>query len=117
MTTLTHSLVIASFVVGAIAGNLLFLQYLLRSRWRSSLTGRIVLALFAVSALSYDLSVTVLIWPGAFTAENGGIWVRIGLRFAIDAVLIALYVLVLKAQRRDREAVRTKDLLADTIEE
>lgn len=103
MNTLNHSLIIATFVVGAIVANLLTIQYVARSAWRSSVTGHVLLALFAVFALSYDISVMVLFWPETFTENNGpGIWLRIGLRALIDVVLIAMYVLLVRAQRRGR---------------
>jgi hypothetical protein len=90
----------ATFVVGAVVGNLLLLQYGARSRWFSTITGVVVLSLFGIIALSYNLSALVLVWPHLF--DGGGIWVRIVGRVLIDVVLIALYVLLVRAQRRGR---------------
>lgn len=102
MTGLTLWLTTASFVVGAIVGNLLFVQYLIRSAWRATLTGHVLLALFGVFALGYDITAVALLWPEWFPQDGVANWVRIGLRFAIDGALIGMYVLLVKAQRADR---------------
>jgi hypothetical protein len=96
-------LLTVAFVIGAIFGNLLMLQYWWRSRWRSTRTGHILLALFAVIAVSYDLTVLSLLWPHLFEGDTGSA-IRIVVRFAIDAVLIGMYVLLVRAQRQDRDA-------------
>lgn len=99
--SVSRLLLTAAFVVGALFGNLLLAQYWVRSKWRATVTGHVLLALFAVIAVSYDLSVVALLWPQVF--QGGvGLVIRVGARFAIDAVLIGMYVLLVRAQRRDR---------------
>jgi hypothetical protein len=90
-----------SFVIGAILSNLLVAQYGWGSRWRESVTGRVLLSLFAVIAVSYDLTVLAIFLPHIFDG-GPGLTVRIGARLAIDAVLAGMYVLLVRAQRRDR---------------
>ncbi len=102
MTGLTRGLLTASFVIGALVGNLLFVQYMVWSKWSATLTGHVLLGLFGVFALGYDMSAMVLLWPDLFPPEGFGNWLRIGLRFAIDGALIGMYVLLVRAQRRDR---------------
>ncbi len=105
---MSHALLTIAFAIGAVFGNLLVIQYSWRSRWRATPTGRVLLALFAVIAASYDLSVMALLWPGTFMTGGGEV-VRLVARFAIDGVLIGLYVLVVRAQRRDRDAPPSLD--------
>jgi hypothetical protein len=93
----------SGFVVGAIMGNLLLVQYWVRSNWRSTPTGKVMFALFAVIAASYDLSVLAIFWPDFFDGMTG-MGIRIGARWVINIVLIALYVLLLRAQRNGRDA-------------
>lgn len=109
---MSRTLLTVSFVIGSVVGNALTFRYWLRSRWRSSVTGRVLLSLFAVTALSYDLSALALLWPDFFIANPVGVWIRVGLRFAIDAALIGMYVLLVQAQRRDR-ASRPEGTVSD----
>lgn len=97
-----QTLLTAAFVIGAIFGNLLVVQYGWRSQWRATITGHVLLALFAVIAVSYDLSVLFLLWPDVFEEGSLGEVFRVAARFAIDVVLVAMYVLLVRAQRRDR---------------
>lgn len=101
---MTAVLLLVAFVVGAVVANLLFWQYAFRSPWRSTLTGWVLISLFAVTALSYNLAVAVLVWPEVFRESAGGLWSRIVLRFLIDGALIGMYLLLRRAQRRDRNA-------------
>jgi hypothetical protein len=117
MTGITHTLLTASFVVGAVVGNLLFFQYLIRSAWRATVTGKVLLSLFFVFALGYNLTVVVLLWPDVFGGDGLVAWLRIGLRFLIDAVLIAMYVLLVRAQRRDREFTPPEGLRQPSTDE
>jgi hypothetical protein len=109
---MSRFLLTASFVVGALVGNLLVFQYAWRSRWRETITGRVLLTLFGVIALTYNVSALTLLLPDIF---DGGIGLtfRIVVRFAIDVGLIGMYVLLVKAQRRDRAA---PDEILDPLE-
>jgi hypothetical protein len=98
----TASLLLTSgFVIGAIFGNLLLLQYGFRSRWRETRTGHVLISLFAVIALSYDVSALALLFPDTFDGGMG-LGVRIAARHAINVVLIALWLLLMRAQKADR---------------
>lgn len=97
---MTDALLLVAFVIGALVANALFWQYLFRSPWRSSVTGWVLVSLFGVFALGYVMSSATLLWPGVFKDSTGGLWIRIGLRYAIDVVLIGMYVLLWRAQRR-----------------
>lgn len=99
---MNRSMLVISFVIGAAVGNLLLVQYAARSRWWKTITGRVLFSLFAVIAASYDLSALALLWPD-FWRGPGGLTIRVIARFAIDAVLIGMYVLLVRAQRRDRQ--------------
>jgi hypothetical protein len=92
---------VAAFCVGAVLSNLLLVQYGWKSRWRATPTGWVLLSLFGVFALSYNLSVAFLLWPHLF---DGGIGagIRVGARWIINAVLLALYLLLHRAQYNDR---------------
>lgn len=99
---MSHTLLTVSFAVGALVSTALLLRYGLRSKWRESSTGHVLLSLFLVTALSYNLSLATLIWPEQLhtvAAESA----RAAARFAIDGVLIGMYVLLVRAQRRDRD--------------
>ena len=99
---MTSSILLTSgFVIGAIFGNLLLLQYGFRSRWRETRTGHVLIALFAVIAISYDLSVAALLFPNTFDG-GAGLAIRITARHALNVVLIALWLLLVRAQRADR---------------
>ena len=97
-----NTLLTIAFAIGAIFGNLLMIQYGLGSRWWRTVTGRVLMALFAVIALSYDLSLMFLLRPETFREGSTAEIIRLVARFAIDAVLIGMYVLLIRAQRRDR---------------
>jgi hypothetical protein len=97
-------LLVGAFGTGAVLGNLLWLQYGLRSAWLDTFTGKVMFALFGVIAVSYDLAVITLFAPHIFDG-GAGLTVRLLLRYAIDGVLIGMYVLLVRAQRHDRALV------------
>jgi hypothetical protein len=92
-----------SFVVGLVPAAVLWVLYGLRTDWRETQAGRAMFALISVFAVSYLLTVVVLLVPGWFH-ETAGIWVRIVIRLAVAAVLWNLLRLFLKAQRSGRRA-------------
>lgn len=110
MTAIAHISLVTAFVAGAIFGNLLWFQYWWRSNWRSTPTGKVMFALFAVIALSYDLSVLALLLPEVFMGGPGEV-IRIVARWGIVAVLASLYLQLVRAQRAGRPGpVRADDV-------
>lgn len=95
-------LLTSAFVLGAVPAHALALIYGLRTNWFRTGAGRVLFALFAVTVVSYDLSLLALFWPATFgTAAAGpGLWVRVGGRFAIAIVLGWMLWLLLRVQRR-----------------
>jgi len=113
MTVATSTLLTTvSFVVGLVPVVILWVLYGLRTAWRETQAGRAMFALISVFAVSYLLTVVVLLLPGWFR-EPAGIWVRLIIRLAVAAVLWNLLRLFLKAQRNGRreaaELDRTKE--------
>lgn len=106
MKTVTDVLVFLSFITGLVPSVLLLYFYGLRTRWNSSVAGRAVFYLIAVTAASYALSVLTLAFPGFFHDEVGQ-WFRIISRVMIAGVLWNLLRLFFRAQgfglRRSRQ--------------
>lgn len=96
-----------AFVAGLIPAVLLWVLYGTRTRWWATDAGWVVFALVSVTAVTYLVSAATLLWPEFFAAgevpESGpGLWIRIATRFAVAAVLWALFRLFVRAQREDR---------------
>jgi hypothetical protein len=94
------ALLTVAFIVGAIPAHGLALIYGLRTNWYRTVPGRVLFALFAVTVVSYDLSLLALFWPGTFGRQTSGAgaWLRVVGRFAIAAVLAWLLWLLITVQ-------------------
>jgi hypothetical protein len=97
MKTATDVLVFLSFVAGLLPAVLLLYFYGLRTAWNTSVAGRAVFYLIAVTAASYSLSVLTLAFPHFFHDEVGQ-WFRIVSRTLIAGVLWNLLRLFFRAQ-------------------
>lgn len=101
MTVATSALITVSFILGLVPVAILWLLYGVRTQWRETQAGRAMFALITVTAVSYLLSVVVLLLPGWFH-DTVGIWFRIVTRLAVAGGLWNLLRLFLKAQRHGR---------------
>ena len=91
-----------AFYVGATASVVFVILYGFRSSWRHSGTGRSIMALMGIIAIVYMLGVIALLWPEIFFGGSAR-WITLALRIAIDIVLVNMTLLLLRAQKRDRE--------------
>jgi hypothetical protein len=92
------ALLLITFLAGLIPAVLFTLLYARRSAWRSTSAGRAIMSLMSVTAVTYLSSVLTLVWPDFFRAE-AGVWLRVGIRVAVAAVLWNLLAVLLRSQR------------------
>jgi len=96
-----NTLLRVSFYVGLAASIVFVVLYGFRSSWRYSSTGRSIMALMSIIAITYSLGVVALIWPHFFISDTAR-WVALAIRVSVALVLINMTWLLLRAQRRDR---------------
>jgi len=101
---MTRVLIPLSFAVGFVPVAILAVLYGWRTTWKATDTGKAMFLLFTTTAVSYGLSVAVLLIPW-FRGEIGE-WVRIVVRVAIGLVLWNVLRVFLKAQRSGRHPVK-----------
>lgn len=103
---LTRILIPISFAIGFVPVAILAVLYGWRTDWKRSdpdtrEAGRGMLYLFSTTAVSYGLSVAVLVSP--WLQGQVGEWIRIGVRTAIGLVLWNVLRIFLKAQKSGRQ--------------
>lgn len=99
--TVSDWVLLGAFVAGALPANALVVRYWFWTPdWRGTSTGWVLMSLFIVTAISFNLSVLVLLFPDTFKDGGLGLTLRLLIRWSIAAVLWALLVLLLRAQRR-----------------
>ncbi len=102
MNAVLNDLLRLSFYAGLVVSIVFVVLYAARSSWRESGTGRAIMALMSIIAISYSLGVIALIWPEFFRSDTAR-WIALAIRLAILVVLINMTVLLLRAQKQDRE--------------
>lgn len=105
MRATLETLLRISFYAGLIPSLVFVVLYGIRSAWRETSTGRAIMLLMGIIALSYLLGVIGLIWPRFFQGDYA-LWIALVIRIAIAFVLINLTIVLIRTQnddRRDRE--------------
>jgi FtsH-binding integral membrane protein len=95
------TLIIVSYVAGAIPCFLLLWEYGFKTRWETSAAGRALFALFVIVAANYVLQLGTSLAPGFFHSWFG-VAIRVGVRLAIAAAMWNMYRVFRKAQRVNR---------------
>ena len=90
-----------SFYAGLIASLIFVVLYGFRSAWRESSTGRAIMALMSIIAVSYSLGAIALVWPALFRNDYA-VWIALVLRSAIAITLINMTAVLIRAQSRER---------------
>ena len=95
-----NALLTLSFVAGLIPATVLFIAYGVFTPWERTSAGRVLFALVAVFEVSYLISVVTLLFPAVFKDTEGGVLIRVVIRFAVAGVLWGLLWLFVRQRRR-----------------
>jgi hypothetical protein len=102
MSPMLDNLLKISFYAGLVPSIVFVVLYGFRSSWRRSSTGRAVMALMSIIAVSYALGAVAIVRPQLF-ANDIALWVAIVFRFMIAAVLINMTAVLIRTQRQQNE--------------